>query len=92
MPFRPYIKGMIDEARQRYEMVSVRRAEPPPGVGGSAWYRYVITQGPNVIHGYRQGNLKTVTGAVKEIVTQLNERQSGKRSVTALKIRKKTHN
>ncbi len=73
-------------------MVSVRRADPPPGGEGSAWYRYVITQGPNIIHGYRQGNLKTVRVAVKEIVTQLNERQSGKRSVTALKIRKKTHN
>jgi len=83
---------VIDDSRQRYEMASVRPADPPPGAEGRAWYRYVITQGPNIIHGYRQGNLKTVTGAVKEIVTQLNERQSGKRSVTALKIKKKIRN
>jgi len=76
---------MMDESRQRYEIVSVRRSEPPPGAEGSAWYRYVITQGANTIHGYRQGNLKTVTGAVTEIVAQLNERQSGKRSMAAPK-------
>ena len=78
---------MIEESGQGYEIVSVRRSEPPPGEEGS-WYRYVIRQGPNTIQGYRQGNLKTVTGAVKRIVAQLNERRSGKRSTTVL--RKKT--
>ena len=49
----------------------------------------MITQGSNTIQGYRQGNLKTVTGEVKAIVKQLNERQSGKRSVAAPKKRTK---
>ena len=62
-----------------YEIVSVRRAEPPPGTEGSVWYRYVITQGTNTINGYRQGNLKAVTQAVEEIVTQLNERRLHRR-------------
>ncbi len=64
---------------QPYEIVSVQRAEPPPGLEGSDWYRYVITQGSNTINGCRQGNLRAVTLAVEEIVVQLNERRLGKR-------------
>jgi hypothetical protein len=64
---------------QPYEIVSVRRAEPPPGADGADWHRYIITQGTNTISGCRQGNLKTVTWAVEEIVAQLNERRLGKR-------------
>jgi len=67
------------EARQSYEMVSIRRADPPPGAEGSSWYRYVIAfGGHNNIHGCRQGNLNVVTGAVEEIVAQLNGRHRGK--------------
>ena len=62
---------------QPYEIVSVRRAKPPPGAAGSNWHRYVIAfEGSNSIHGCRQGNLKAVTSAVEEIVTKLNERHS----------------
>ncbi len=65
---------------QPYEIVSVRRAEPPPGTKGSNWYRYVIAfEGTKTIHGYQQGGLKAVTRSVEEIVAQLNERQLGKR-------------
>jgi len=64
---------------QSYEIVSVRRAEPPPGTEGSDWHRYVIAfDGSDCIHGYRQGNLRFVTGAVEDIVAQLNERHLGK--------------
>ena len=60
---------------QPYEIVSVRRAEPPPGGKGSYWYRYVIAfEGANTIDGCRQGGLKAVTREVEEIVAQLNER------------------
>ena len=38
---------------QPYEIVSVQRAEPPPSVEGSDWYRYVIMQGKNTINGCR---------------------------------------
>ena len=64
---------------QPYEIVSVQRAEPPPGLEGSDWYRYIITQGSNTINGCRQGDLEAVTVAVEEIVVQLNERRLGKR-------------
>jgi hypothetical protein len=70
---------MTDESSalgQPYEIVSVQRAEPPPGAEGPYWYRYVIAfEGTNNIHGCRQGGLKAVTRAVEEIVAQLNERQ-----------------
>ncbi len=60
---------------QAYEIVSIRRAEPPPGAEGSNWHRYVIAfNGTNIIHGCRQGSTKAVTRAVEEIVAQLNER------------------
>ncbi len=63
---------------QPYEIVSVRRAKPPPGGKGSYWYRYVIAfEGTNTIHGCQQGSLKDVTRAVEEIVAQLNERHLG---------------
>ncbi|NCF73822.1 MAG: hypothetical protein GWP67_10000 [Gammaproteobacteria bacterium] len=67
------------EVPQSYEIVSVLRSEPPPGAEGASWHRYVIAfAGSNNIQGYRQGNLKFVTGAVEEIVAQLNERRKGK--------------
>ena len=65
---------------QYYEIVSIQRAEPPPGAGGSNWHRYVIAfEGTDTIHGCRQGSLKAVTSAVEEIIVQLNERHSKKR-------------
>ncbi len=72
---------MTDESSamaQAYEIVSVRRAKPPPSVEGSNWYRYVIAfEGSDTIHGYQQGNLRAVTRAMEEIVAQLNERHLG---------------
>ncbi len=83
------------EMEQPYEIVSVQRAEPPPGGKGPNWYRYVIAfEGTNTIHGCRQGGLKAVTRAVEEIVTQLNERHlahSTKPSRVQLVLKKKTH-
>ena len=74
---------MMDESSvkgQHYEIVSVRSAEPPPGVKGSNWHQYVIAfEGSNTINGYQKGNLRAVTMAVQELVAQLNERHLGKR-------------
>ncbi len=79
---------------QHYEIVSVRRAKPPPGGEGSYWYRYVIAfEGSNTIHGCRQGGLKAVTRAVEEIVAKLNERHLGNRGRVNLvwPPKKRTH-
>ena len=86
---------MTDEssATQAYEIVSVRRAKPPPGGKGSNWYRYVIAfEGTNTIHGCRKGGIKTVTRAVEEIVAKLNERHRVPRYARVqLELKKKTH-
>ncbi len=86
---------MTDESlalEQPYEIVSVRRAKRPLGGKGSYWHRYVIAfEGSNTIHGCRQGGLKAVTGAVEEIVAQLNERRLSKTSRGHLMLKKKTH-
>ncbi len=89
---------MTDESSamaQAYEIVSVRRAKPPPGGKGSNWYRYVIAfEGTNTIHGYRQGKLRAMTKAVEEIVAQLNERHLGHLSRgrrVHLVLKKRTH-
>ncbi len=78
---------------QPYEIVSVRRAEPPPGAEGSYWYRYVIAfEGTNTIHGCRQGGVKAVTRAVEEMVAQLNERHHlSKPGRVHLVLKKKTN-
>ncbi len=79
---------------QPYQIVSVRRAEPPPGGEGPYWYRYVIAfEGTNAIHGCRQGNLRAVTTAVEEIVAKMNERHLGKPGRVNLvpTPKKKTH-
>ena len=85
---------MTDESsalEQPYEIVSVQRAEPPPGAEGSHWYRYVIAfEGTNNIHGCRQGGLKAVTRAVEEIVAHLNERHLSKPRRVHLVLMKKT--
>ncbi len=60
---------------QPYEIISVRRAKPPPGAAGSNWHRYVIAfKGTNTIRGCREGNLEAVTMKVEEIIVKLNER------------------
>ena len=59
------------------------------GEEGSAWCRYIIKQGRNTIRGYRKGSLKAVSVVIKELVKQLNDRQSGKRNPAAQKKRTK---
>ncbi len=82
---------MTDESlalEQPYEVVSVRRAEPPPGEKGFYWCHYVIAfEGTNTIHGCRQGGLKAVTRAVEEIVAKLNERHRVPRYAVGIPIR-----
>ncbi len=79
---------------QHYEIVSIQRAEPPPGGKGSNWYRYVIAyEGTNTIYGCRQGGLNAVTRAVEEMVAQMNERhltRSTKTSRVDITLKKKT--
>jgi hypothetical protein len=64
---------------ESFELNDIKRAKAPDGGTGQDWHRYIITQGPNKITGYRQGSQRAVTQAVKEIVLELNERRNGKK-------------
>lgn len=74
---------MTDESSEMglpYKIITIQQVEPPPGMEGFNWHSYVIAfKGGDSIHGCRQGSLKVATGAVEEIVAQLNERHVGKK-------------
>ncbi len=77
---------------QMYELVSIDESEPPSGgieTGSEDWYRYQISQGENLITGYRRGKLRTVRSEVKSIIVGLNERRSGKRKQPAARTTSK---
>jgi hypothetical protein len=63
-----------------YKIISVEPVEAPPDMAGTGWHRYVIGQGSNRIHGYRQGSIVAVRQSVEEIVLRLNERRIVKRA------------
>ena len=65
--------------QQPYRVLSIVPTNPPIGAEGSGWFHYVIVQGDNLINGYRQGSLESVTYAIEENVELLNERRVGKR-------------
>jgi hypothetical protein len=66
-------------ADDEYRLTFIKPARAPSGNAGSDWLMYRIAQGPNVINGYRRGDLASVTTEVEKIVTGLNERRLIKR-------------
>ena len=76
----------IKQAYKVYEIISIQKSEPPFGTG-SDWYHYEIVNGRNIINGYKQGSLNTVTTEVETNVAQLNERQLGKHTRTTQKYK-----
>lgn len=62
-----------------FALGSVDKTKPPVEGESGTWHRYTITQGSNVITGYRKGSRTAVTRAVKGIVAELNERRFGRR-------------
>ena len=68
-----------DPADVSFRLVSVTTTSTPEGCAGRDWLVYRISQGANMIMGYRRGTLQTVTAEVELIVLGLNERRvSGK--------------
>lgn len=79
-----------DQNDEPYELKAVKKTEAPTGSQGENWIRYEITQGTNVITGYRQGNVKTIRREAEEIVVGLNERRSPNRGRVQLTQLRKT--
>ena len=71
-----YHRPVVGEG-EPFKLDSIRKEQPPAGVEGVGWHRYVITQANSTIVGHRQGSTSSVTRAVEEIVLHLNERRIG---------------
>lgn len=79
-----------DQNDEPYELKAVKKTDAPTGSQGDNWIRYEITQGTNVITGYRQGSVKAIKQVAEDIVVGLNERRSPNRGRVQLTQLKKT--
>ncbi len=61
-----------------YKLKSLTNCKPPFKAEGSNWYQYEISQGSNIITGYKCGDHKHVLESVQLNIDQLNQRQKGK--------------
>jgi hypothetical protein len=68
------------EDEERFQLVSITATSAPPECTGRDWHVYRISQGGNVITGYRQGDPKAVRAEVEQIVVGLNERRVSRKS------------
>ena len=57
-----------------YQVIAVEKTEPPVGIEGGNWYRYVIALEDETIVGNRCGTLKEATQHVKECAQDLSSR------------------
>ena len=64
-----------DAVDDGFRLLSISAASTPSGCVARGWLVYRIAQGPNIITGYRRGDLQTVSADVAKIVTGLNERR-----------------
>lgn len=69
--------AVIEEAvspDKTYQVVEVEKTDPPVGIEGGNWYRYVIALEGKTIVGNRRGTLKQVTEYAKECARNLSTR------------------
>lgn len=57
-----------------YQLVEVEKTDPPAGIEGGSWYRYVIALEGESIVGNRSGTLKQVTEYATECAENLSAR------------------
>jgi hypothetical protein len=69
--------------RPKYGVVSVEKTDPPSGMPGDNWHRYVIGQGTSKIEGTRSGSLKDVTRHAETFAEELNARAGSSYSAYA---------
>jgi len=58
----------------KFRLISIEKTDPPEGMPGDSWYRYVIGQGTSRIEGKRLGTLKAVTLHAEEYAENLDTR------------------
>ena len=60
--------------KEPYRVVTVEKIDPPEGMPGKSWYRYVIERGNSTIDGIKPGTLKAVTDHAHTVANDLNSR------------------
>ena len=61
-----------------YTLKSLTSCEPPFHSEENNWYKYKISQGSNIIIGYKYGEYAYALEAIELNIDRLNERQKGK--------------
>jgi hypothetical protein len=67
------------EAEGAYRLLAIEPAKAPDDSGGKDWFSYRISQGENLIRGFKRGSKASVTAEVEQIVVSLNERRGVRR-------------
>ena len=60
--------------KAKYNVVTVEKIQPPEGMPGDNWHRYVIGRGNSKIEGTKPGTLKSVTEHAAVVAEDLNSR------------------
>ena len=61
-------------SKNKFQVVSVEKTDPPEGIPSGSWYRYVIGKGGSKIEGLKLGTLKAVTEHAEAVAEDLNTR------------------
>lgn len=61
-----------------YSLKSLISCKPPFQSEDNEWYQYEISQGHNIITGYKCGEYAQVLESIEINIDRLNERQKGK--------------
>lgn len=61
-----------------YSLESLISCDPPFQTEGCNWFQYKISQGRNIITGYKCGDYAHVLESVEVNIDRLNQRQKGK--------------
>lgn len=60
-----------------YKLVGVEKSDPPAGMQGDDWYRYVLRRKNGDIEGRRCGSYQQVSHYAQAFTKELNARVSG---------------
>lgn len=60
--------------KPRFIIEIIEKSDPPKGMDGKNWYRYIVREGQRKITGFKTGTLKSVTEHVETFTEGLNER------------------
>ena len=66
---------MLDDVQEyKFRVTDVEKTTAPDGMQGDNWYRYVMTNGKQVIDCKKTGSLKVVTEHAESVADLINSR------------------